>query len=149
VGPRDPDERVAEVLRRVLAWAKARADVAGVLLVGSWARGAPRLGSDVDLVILVDEPDTLLVETSWVGAFGAERSRHREDWGAVQSLRVVYGDADDVSAGTVELELGIAAPSWAALDPVDPGTARVVADGWRIVHDPRGLLTALVARVVP
>jgi hypothetical protein len=30
-------------------------------------------------------------------------------------------------------------PSWAAV-PLDPGTARVLRDGCRILHDPEGLL---------
>ena len=29
--------------------------------------------------------------------------------------------------------------------PVDPGTRRVVEDGLRVVHDPRGLLAALLS----
>ena len=41
------------------------------------------------------------------------------------------------------MELGVAAPGWAATDPVDPGTARVVVDGMRILHDSDELLARL------
>ena len=44
----------------------------------------------------------------------------------------------------LEVEVGIAAPSWAATDPVDPGTRRVVEEGMRIIYDPEELLTRLV-----
>jgi hypothetical protein len=43
----------------------------------------------------------------------------------------------------LEVEVGIAEPVWAATDPVDPGTRRVVTDGLRILHDPDGRLAAL------
>jgi hypothetical protein len=39
--------------------------------------------------------------------------------------------------------VGIAEPAWAATNPVDPGTRRVVTDGLRILHDPDGRLAAL------
>src|SRR5690606_1092785 len=42
-----------------------------------------------------------------------------------------------------EVELGLADPAWAATDPVDPGTARVVGDGFLVLHDPAGALAAL------
>src|SRR2546423_9108041 len=50
-----PAERTAEidaVIGRVTAWVAGRADVAGLLLVGSVARGAARPESDVDLILL-------------------------------------------------------------------------------------------------
>ena len=45
--------------------------------------------------------------------------------------------------GGLEVEVGIAEPSWAATDPVDPGTRRVVTDGLRILHDPDRRLAPL------
>ncbi|GAA2715191.1 hypothetical protein GCM10010429_36100 [Micromonospora olivasterospora] len=44
-----------------------------------------------------------------------------------------------------EVELGVVPVSWADIDPVDPGTRRVVSDGHRVVHDPAGVLAALSA----
>ena len=43
------------------------------------------------------------------------------------------------------LELSFAAPSWASLDPIDPGTRRIVEAGWRILVDKAGALADLVA----
>jgi hypothetical protein len=47
--------------------------------------------------------------------------------------------------GGLEVEVGLTEPAWAATDPVDPGTRRVVTDGMRILHDPDGRLAALAA----
>lgn len=41
--------------------------------------------------------------------------------------------------------MGVVPVSWAATDPVDSGTRRVISDGHTIVHDPAGLLAALSA----
>jgi hypothetical protein len=35
-------------------------------------------------------------------------------------------------------------PTWAATDPVEGGTRRVVTDGMSIVYDPEGLLARLM-----
>ncbi|MEU5837179.1 hypothetical protein ABZ820_26400 [Streptomyces diacarni] len=43
----------------------------------------------------------------------------------------------------LEVEFGIGAPSWAATQPVDPGTRRVVGDGALVLYDPVGLLAEL------
>jgi UTP:GlnB (protein PII) uridylyltransferase len=43
---------IESVIDRVTRWASGRSDVAGLLLVGSCARGAARPSSDVDFVLL-------------------------------------------------------------------------------------------------
>jgi uncharacterized protein len=50
---------VAEVAARVVRWALDRPDVRAVGMVGSWARGDARPDSDVDLVVLADDPARL------------------------------------------------------------------------------------------
>ena len=47
----------------------------------------------------------------------------------------------------LEIEFGFVRPGWASVDPVDPGTARVVADGCSPVHDPLAAFTRLIAAV--
>ncbi len=47
----------------------------------------------------------------------------------------------------LEIEFGIGSPTWAATDPLDPGTKRVIRDGLHILYDPDGLLTAVQAAV--
>lgn len=120
------------LLDAVVAWARAHPDVAGVGLAGSHARGTARASSDVDLVVLVADPAALLGDDAWLARFGDVASVADEDWGAVQSRRVHY------RAGP-EVEFGLASPAWAQL-PIDAGTAQVVRDGFRVLHDPDGLL---------
>ncbi|MEU8654967.1 nucleotidyltransferase domain-containing protein [Streptomyces sp. NPDC048737] len=55
-------DEVRSVVRRVTRWAAGREDVVGVLLVGSWARGAGRADLDVDLLVLTVEPGRYVAE---------------------------------------------------------------------------------------
>jgi len=49
-------------------------------------------------------------------------------------------------SGGLEVEFGLCAEEWAALPP-DPGTRRVLEDGFRILSDREGLLKRLTADV--
>ncbi|MFE9200544.1 nucleotidyltransferase domain-containing protein [Micromonospora sp. NPDC007230] len=120
----------------VTGWAAERADVAGVVVVGSWARGAARMDSDVDIVVLTDNSGHAEAGV-WAGLLGGEVVRLAE-WGPLQEIRLRRPSG-------FEVELGIVPVSWADTDPVDAGTRRVMRDGHRIAHDPAGVLAALSA----
>jgi uncharacterized protein len=47
----------------------------------------------------------------------------------------------------LEVDVGVVDRAWAATTPVDPGTARVVQDGFVVLHDPAGVLGLLVKAV--
>lgn len=136
-----PERRreVESLLERAASWAQAREDLAAVALVGSWARRAERPDSDVDLIVLTDDPSLYLERDDWVEALapGAELVR-TADWDAIVERRLRL-------ASGLEVEVGVGRPSWADTAPLDPGTQRVVRDGMRVVHDPRRLLASLVA----
>jgi hypothetical protein len=122
------------VIDTVAGWAAGRADVPGVVVVGSWARGTPRMDSDVDVLVLTDnagyaEPDV------WTGLLGGEVVRVAQ-WGPLREIRVRRRSGLEVEVGVVPLR-------WADTDPVDSGTRRVISEGHRIVRDPDGLLAAL------
>jgi hypothetical protein len=53
---------------------------------------------------------------------------------------VVYGNR-------LEVEFGLTSLAWAAVDRLELGTGQAVADGMRILFDPRGLLAALARAV--
>ena len=91
-------------------------------------------------VILTSEPEIYLADARWLAAFGDVSRVEDEDWGMVQAKRVYYADG-------LEAEVGITAPEWAWTEPVDPGTARVVRDGMRVLYDRSGLLRSLLAAV--
>lgn len=121
-----------------VSWATSQPDIRGVVLVGSHARGTARPDSDLDLVILSDQPEALTSDTAWTRRFGQPDSVVMEDYGQVQSVRVHYNEG-------LEVEFGIASVSWAAV-PVDEGTREVIAHGARILFDRDDLLHRLVAK---
>ncbi|UNT00079.1 nucleotidyltransferase domain-containing protein [Streptomyces tubbatahanensis] len=137
-GPGLPAARVTEineVLARVTEWAARRPDVAGLLLVGSCARGTARTSSDIDLVLLVADVSAFDGD-AWAHGLGLPQPVRTRQWGAIRERRFA-------ARSGLEVEFGIGAPSWAATQPVDPGTRRVVGDGALVLHDPVGLLAEL------
>jgi uncharacterized protein len=127
---------VRELLARVGTWAARRPDVVAVVLVGSWARGHATMDSDVDLVVLTAMKDLYLGDESWVRELGGLRIVRTREWGPTTERRFALPSG-------LEVEVGVAPASWAAADPVDPGTRRVVRDGMSILYDPGGLLERL------
>jgi predicted nucleotidyltransferase len=124
------------LLAAVSAWAEAEPRIAAVALVGSHARGEARPDSDVDLVALCDGADAFVDDLRWIQRFGAPTRHAVERWGAVTSIRVWYEHG-------LEVEFGFAAPSWAAT-PLDDGTRRVLAGGFRALFDRSALLRGLL-----
>jgi predicted nucleotidyltransferase len=135
-----PPRRIAEVdevVQRITRWAADRADIVGLLLVGSFARDAAGPDSDVDLVLLTtDEPRYL--DGAWARELDLGSLVRTRSWGPITERRYA-------TVSGLEVEMGIGSPAWAATDPVDPGTHRVVTDGARVLHDPAGILTGLLA----
>jgi uncharacterized protein len=137
-------ERRAEFLATCAAavrWAEMCPEVVALGLAGSWARGAARMDSDADLVVVTAAVSRFVEREDWVqDAIGQPaavvRSQH---WGALTERRVRL-------ASGFEVEFGFVGRAWAE-EPVDEGTARVVADGFQVLYDPEGLLAHLVGAV--
>jgi len=55
------------VLAALAWWACTREDVESIILVGSYARGAERVDSDIDVVLLVSDVTPLLADDAWLG----------------------------------------------------------------------------------
>lgn len=127
---------VREILRAATDWAAADPRIAALALVGSHARGTARPDSDVDLVVLTDSVAELLEDASWTDHFGRVTRRAVEEWGRVRSLRVGY-------EGGLEIEFALAPLAW-AVQPLDPGTARVLREGCQVLFDRVGILSAAV-----
>ena len=131
----------SDVLARVVEVARAVPGTVAVALVGSWARGAARAGSDVDLVVLTERPERWLDSSDWLADVAPEAVlTSRREFGALQERRVRL-------PGGLEVELGIGRPSWAAVGRLDDGTRRVAVDGLVPLWDPNGLLEALLTAV--
>jgi uncharacterized protein len=142
----EASQRADRILDVIVHWVRARRDIGGLALVGSHARGTARPDSDIDLVLLVADPETFRSDASWVGSIdwsgaGMCAAQWRdEDYGNVWSRRVWLD-------GGVELEISFAPLSWACITPLDAGTRRVIEDGCRILDDPDGSLDRLCRAV--
>jgi predicted nucleotidyltransferase len=120
--------------------ARAEPGVCAIALVGSCARGTPGPDSDIDLVVLTTDQGDLGGRTDWFAHFGSVQLVRQRQFGDVAERRLRRRDG-------VEIEVGLAPLAWAATDPVDPGTLRVVRDGFSIVLDPDGTLAGLAGAV--
>ena len=123
-------------------WATQQPDVVAVGLAGSWARGNPTMGSDVDLIVLTTAKEAYLEDGNWIEEFGGLRIIRTRDWGPL------YTERRFVLPSSLEVEFGVAPPSWAATDPPDPGTREAVRDGGlRSIYDPEGILAHFIRAV--
>lgn len=125
---KSPESMIEDVAR----WAAGRDDVLGLALAGSYARGTARADSDIDFTVVCSNPARYLKNTDWVSTFGEVTALSLEDWGKVQSVRVVYRNAPEV-------EFGIAGIDWTTTPP-DEGTAEVLRAGCLILLDREGLI---------
>lgn len=140
VPPPFPD-RVRTVLAAAKQLPSIVPGVVAIGLVGSWARGQGRSGSDIDLIVLSSDPGALLNDASWARVFGdAVELVETRDFGAIQERRLHL-------PGDIEVEIGVGSPTWATVSPLDAGTQRVVADGFVALFDPEHLLADLGAVV--
>jgi len=124
---------IQKFLDEFVLWAAGQMDIQAVALVGSYARDAASDTSDIDLVILCDEPGKYLRDTRWAHQFGRVERQQVEDYGRVTSLRIWYQQGPEV-------EYGLSAPDWAAL-PLDEGTRQVISDGMVVLYERRPLLS--------
>lgn len=133
------------LLRGFAEWARQEPSWRALAVVGSWARGAAREDSDLDLLALTTELDAwttddarvrgLLFELGFV-----EGALTLEVHGVARSWRAQLG-------ANVELEITLADVIWADTRVIDPGTRRVVGDGIESLVDKDGLLRAIQAAV--
>lgn len=124
---------VAGVIAEVTRWAQGDEGIDGLVLVGSYARGDERMASDVDLVLLTPDPSFYADDLAW---FQTVRKRSRlirvMNWGPVQERRFRLPSG-------LHVEIGVAPTNWTDI-PLDQGTQRVLGEGHRVLHDPRGVL---------
>src|SRR5690242_18324634 len=103
---RDEADRL---LQGFAEWAADEPSWRGLALVGSWARGAARPDSDLDLLALTDRLDHWAGSDAWLRALVADlgfaaAAPTLEVYGVARSWRVGLGPG-------VELEVTLAAPS--------------------------------------
>lgn len=116
-------------------WADKEENIQAVGLVGSYARGAEKEDSDIDLMIIVKDQDLYISDETWIQQFGEVDKIVDEVWGQLKTKRVFYKDGPEV-------EFNFDKKSW--VNPKDSGTKRVVTDGMKILVDKENLLSNLV-----
>jgi len=124
---------IRDFLDIFIPWASDQVDVQGIALVGSYARGAAREDSDIDLVVLTYQPGKYLGDLLWIERFGTVDKHQTEDYGKLISLRVWYQNG-------AETEFGITMPNWAAI-PLDAGTRQVIRGGMIVLFERKNLLS--------
>ena len=92
-------EPTHDFLDAFVRWASTREDMQAIALVGSYARGAARTDSDIDVVLLTDEPQIYLEDVKWTDRFGAVQKHQIEEYGKLISIRVWYQDGVEVEYG--------------------------------------------------
>lgn len=126
-------DKIHRFLEEITNWASAQSDIQALALVGSYARNAARETSDVDLVLITENPSRYLQSTDWIERFGVIEKQQVEDYGALMSLRVWYADGR-------EIEYGITDEKWAAI-PLDEGSRKVISDGMKVLFEREQILS--------
>jgi hypothetical protein len=127
----------------VIQWlVTGRDDLRGMAVCGSWARGNPRPDSDLDVLIVAQNPDSLRRDQKWIRELnfsdvgfcylGHKTARYGVVWSAHIELEP-----------EAKLELTFAKESWASVHPIAQGTRDVVTDAFNVLIDKDGALQRL------
>ncbi|MBI4759784.1 MAG: aminoglycoside 6-adenylyltransferase [Chloroflexota bacterium] len=125
--------QVIDFIEDFMRWARRRRDIRAVALVGSYARLQANPASDVDLVVIVNDPQKYLTQTEWLRNFGVVITKQIEEYGKLTSLRAWYESG-------LEIEYGFTTREWIAA-PLDAGTKRVIKNGLRVLFEKEVLLS--------
>jgi len=120
-------ENIKAFIEAVKRWAASKPDVLAVALVGSYARDNATETSDIDLIIILDDPQSYLENTGWLQDFGRLERQQMEDHGLVRSLRGWYSDG-------MEVEFGLTTKAWIS-PPLDEGTLKTIRDGLQVIFE--------------
>ncbi len=134
--------RMDLVAATVADWARERPDVRAAVLVGSYAREevpADRW-SDLDVILIVDDPRTYADDREWVGEFGVPVLTFLEPTAVEdqRERRVLYETGEDVDFPLIPL---------AALERIEgsENATDLLRRGYRLLHDEIGLGERLAA----
>ena len=92
-------EDIRDFLNAFVDWASVQGDVQAIALVGSYARDEARDDSDIDLVLLTDQPQKYLDNLKWIERFGNVDKYQTEDYRKLISIRVWYLNSYEVEYG--------------------------------------------------
>jgi predicted nucleotidyltransferase len=113
-------------LEKIIKWSTNQKKILKVYLVGSHANNTAKYDSDIDIILLTDDPDFYIKNKNWIYEFGNVKNIKIEYYGKVTSLRVWYKNS-------FEIEFGITNNSWDKY-PLDLGTEQVLKKGYKILY---------------
>jgi aminoglycoside 6-adenylyltransferase len=125
-------EHIERLLAAVATWARQRHDIYAALVVGSHARvevPADRW-SDIDIVLMVDNPMAYAADGSWLAAFGRPLLTFTEPTavGGFIERRVLFDTGQDV-------DFVLLPASTASQTTTHPEVAQVLGRGFRVLVD--------------
>ncbi|HEY3251663.1 MAG TPA: nucleotidyltransferase domain-containing protein [Ignavibacteria bacterium] len=132
--------KIENFLGNVKAWGIEEKNIISILLVGSYANGSAKENSDIDIIILTPNPDGYLQNRSWLDKFGKTDRIIYEEWGLVRTVRAFYRNG-------FEAEFNFSTEEWAKTNPVDTGTKKVMAGGYKIIIDKTGIISSLIEAI--
>jgi aminoglycoside 6-adenylyltransferase len=129
------NSRMDLITAAVADWAAERGDVHAAVVVGSYARSeAPAdRWSDLDLFLVVDDPEPYAAAGDWVAEFGRPVLNFTEPTavGGQLERRVLFETGEDVDLPLIPL---------AALPALESGeAASILARGYRVLYDDIGI----------
>jgi aminoglycoside 6-adenylyltransferase len=134
----EPEEPIA--VQRIARWARAREDIRGAILIGSRARTDHPADefSDIDVLLLVRDPDALLDDAHWPGELGEVAITFVEETPVpgVRERRVLYQDGTDVDFAIVPVE---------RIAEVEETGSGILARGYRVLVDKDGMTDTFAA----
>ena len=134
---------VQSFIATIVPWIVGRNDLRGLALVGSWARGTAGAGSDLDLLVMAEAPDSYRALGMWLDRLPLPEGVSLESAGAADYGRV--WSCHLKLQPPAEVELSFCDLAWADMTPIDFGTRSVVENGFQILVDKDGRLARLVA----
>jgi aminoglycoside 6-adenylyltransferase len=131
--------RMELIEAQVADWAREREDVRAAVVVGSQARaGTPAdRFSDLDVILLVDDPEPYAEDAGWVAEFGTPVLTFLEPaMGDQRERRVLYETGEDVDLPLIPVS---------ALERLESSknATGLLARGYRVLHDEVGLTERL------
>lgn len=129
-----------DFVQRFVEWADGEERIRAAILVGSYARGAQRAGSDIDIVLLSSDKQYYVENPRIFKVFGEIHKLGVEFYGECTSIRVFYEMGLEVEFGMVPLK-------WIDM-PLDAGTKQVLHDGYKILLDKDGVLSSITS-IIP
>jgi hypothetical protein len=133
------------LMEAIAAWVQAHSDLKSLGLVGSWARDDWRPDSDLDLLIIADDPTIYRFSYDW-----PYRLPLPEMFRVLSHTDVAYGAVWSrhlFLQPKAELELTFCTVGWASTGPIDDGTRDIVVNGLRVIVDKEGHLQRLTEAV--